>query len=50
MKDDDQSSAGKPSSPVSVPQDTDIPGYKRVDFADGSYVFEGSHGSEDGDE
>ncbi|QOH34989.1 hypothetical protein [Burkholderia cepacia] len=48
MKGGDQSSAGKPSSRASGPQDTnvDIPGYKRVDFADGSYVLEGQHGEQ----
>ncbi|KVH40952.1 hypothetical protein [Burkholderia cepacia] len=48
MKDDDQSSAGKLSSWASSPQDTnvDIPGYKRMDFPDGSYVLEGQHGEQ----
>lgn len=46
MKGGDHSSAGKPLSRASGPQDTnvDIPGYKRMDFPDGSYVLEGQHG------
>lgn len=39
MKDDDQSSAGKLSSRASGPQDTDIPGYKRMDFPERSQVY-----------
>ncbi|WP_423759718.1 hypothetical protein [Burkholderia sp. NLJ2] len=46
MKGDDQSSAGKPSSGASGSPDTDIFGYKRMDFPDGSYVFEGPHGEQ----
>ncbi|WP_423757771.1 hypothetical protein [Burkholderia sp. NLJ2] len=46
MNDDNQSSTGKGASRTSGPKDAnvDIPGYRRIDFPDGSYVMEGPHG------